>query len=420
MKQLASLAEICHLFKPGTKVVLHSGAAEPPLLAAQLTSFAHTLHGVWLYALMPMGDAPYASTDPSNLRLMTFLAGRGLRQAVNTGRAEAIRVTVAEIAPIFRSGRVRVDVLMLHLSAPNSEGVMSLGVSVDFMHAVLEQNPIVVAEVNPLMPFTSGNTLVRPDQVDFFIPSNHPPLTMEAVEPSREDRLIAQNVSSLVTSGSILEIGIGAIPDQVLGQLTHLRRLGVHSGIITDAFMPLYESGAITNETKKALRGRSVTAMAAGSQKFYDFLNRNADIEFHSSELTHSFDVLKAITGLTAINSVLQIDLSGNANAEQLGRHFVSSPGGLPDFVRGASAAENGCSIIALRSTTKDGARSNILPRLPVDCPVIATQEYIDYVVTEYGVAHIRGLSPARRADQLITIAHPDFRQELRRAVQAP
>ena len=416
MKQLTNLAEISHLFKPGANAVLHSGAAEPPLLAAQLTSLAPTLKGVTLYSLMPMGDAPYTNTDPANLTLKTFLAGRGLRRAVNAGRAEAIHVTVAEMAPLFRSGRVRADVLMLHLSAPNSEGTMSLGVSVDFMHAVLEQNPTVITEINPLMPFTSGNTLVRPDQVDFFIPSNHPPLTMEAVEPSREDRLIAQNVASLVTSGSVLEIGIGAIPDQVLGQLTHLRRLGVHSGILTDAFVPLYESGAITNETKRAFRGKSVTTMAAGSQKFYDFLHRNVNIQFHSSEITPSFETLKAITGLTAINSVLQIDLGGNANAERLGRHFVSSPGGLPDFAQGASAAENGCSIIALRATTKDGTRSNIVPSLAAECPVIATQEYIDYVVTEHGVAHIRGLSPERRADQLIAIAHPDFRQELRKA----
>jgi len=420
MRQLTNLDEVAHLFKPGSNVVLHSAAAEPPLLVAQITALSPQLKGVNLYPLMPMSEAPYTSADASQLAVRTLLAGQGLRQAVNEGRAAAVRVRVSEIPAIYHSRQLTADVLLLQVSAPNSEGVMSLGISVDYMRAVLEQCPTVVAELNPRMPFTSGDTLLRPEQVDFFIESAGPPLIVEAVESTPIDCQIAQHVAGLIANGAVLQIGIGAIPDRVLGELSHLRDLGVHSGIITDSLLPLLESGVVNNETKKEFRGRCVTPMAIGTQKFYDFLHRNPNIEFQSCALTHDFDTLKEIDGLTTINSVLQIDLAGNANAERLGRKFISSPGGLLDFARGASAARHGCSIVALRSASKDGRQSNILPGLPADCPIIVTERDIDYVVTECGVARLRGLSPERRAEQLIAIAHPDFRQDLRRSLRAP
>jgi 4-hydroxybutyrate CoA-transferase len=205
------------------------------------------------------------------------------------------------------------------------------------------------------------------------------------------------------------------LPDLVLGQLGHLKHLGIHSGIITDALVPLIESGIVDNEAKKKFRGVSVTTMAAGSQPFYNFLHRNRAVEFHPCSLTHNHEILSGIERLCAINSVLQIDLQGNANAEVIGGKVISSPGGLPDFARGAAHARDGKSILALRSSSKDGRQSNILLALPTSAPTSVPGEHVDFVVTEYGIAALRGLSADLRAKSLISIAHPAFRDELER-----
>jgi 4-hydroxybutyrate CoA-transferase len=416
MRQIATLDEVEELFRPGVSIVLHSACAEPKFLAAELARIADRLDGVKLYTLMPMGDAPYAkAARKGHLDVSTFFPGKGLREGVNKGQAALIRLPLSAIPCEFAANRRTCDVLLLQVSPPDERGWMSLGLSVDYMRAALSQNPLVVAEINPAMPATCGDTMIRESQISYCVQAKEPPQSIAPSEGDDIERRIAHNIAGLIGNGAVIQAGIGALPDLVLGQLGHLRDLGVHSGIMTEAFIPLLEKGAVTNATKGEFRGKCVTTMAAGRQPFYDFLNRNHEIEFHPCSLTHSFETLSRIEGLTAINSVLQIDLAGQANAERIDGRTISGPGGLPDFAKGASASKNGASILALRSTAKSGQRSNILCELCADDPVTVAADHIDYVVTEHGVARLKGLGPDKRAQALIAIAHPDFRAALRR-----
>lgn len=416
MRHVTDLAEAFAVIPAGSTIVLQSACAEPLLLSRQLADGAEAVAGSRVFALMPMGDSPYAEEGPAqHLSITAFFPGKGLREAINGGRARVRRCALSEIPKFFSSGDIKADLLLLQLSPPAEDGSMSLGISVDYMRSVLQQDPVVVAEINPSMPRTCGDTLVHADEVDFVLEAKSAPQAVAPATPDDADHRIAEHVAGLIPSGAVLQCGIGALPDLVLGKLTHLRNLGVHSGIITDALVPLIEQGVVTNGSKKAFRGRSITTMAAGTQAFYDYLDRNEAVEFHPCSLTHSFDVLACIDGLCAINSVLQIDLRGNANAEQAGGRIISAPGGLPDFARGASAAPGGVSILALRATARNG-RSSIVPVLAPGVPVTVGAGHIDYVVTEYGVARLRGKGADQVARELISVAHPDFRKDLRRA----
>jgi 4-hydroxybutyrate CoA-transferase len=416
MKPLSDFQQILPHLTPGSSIVLHSACAEPKFLAGQLAAHAPSLRDVRLYTLMPMSEAPYAARQTaSHLSLVTFFPGKGLRQAVNEGRVEVLRPSLGSIPRLFQDRVLTADVLLLQLSPPDTEGRMSLGIAVDYMRAVLEQNPLVVVEINTSMPRTCGDTLVREDEVDFVVDSRSPPTALLAAPADPIDQRIADNVAGLIRNGAVIQTGIGALPDLVLGRLGSMRDLSLHSGVIGDALLPLLARGVVTNAGKKHFPGRCVTTMAVGTQAFYDALNENPLIEFHPSSVTHNVELLAELDGFCAINSVLQIDLSGRANAECVDGRIISTPGGLPDFARGATLAKGGISIIALRSTSKDGRRSNILPALASDAPVTVTAEHIDYVVTEHGVARLRGLGAARRAEALIAIADPGLRADLRR-----
>ena len=416
MLKFTDFDEIVRHLGHGSSVVMHSAYAEPIFLAEELARVGKRLEHVTVYTMMPMGASPYASKDlEGHLVLRTFFPGNGLRKAVNSGRAELVREPLSAIPQMFKQGRIKADMLMLQVSPPDNDGKVSLGISVDYMPSVLAGNPIVVAEVNPAMPHTCGDSCIDISQVDYFVESRKPPLSLSAADdPNAVDMQIAAHVAGLIGNGAILQVGIGSISDLVLGHLGHLHDLGIHSGIIADAVMPLIESGVVTNATKKCFPGKTITTMAAGSPEFYRFLHNNPLIEFHPCTLTHDAARLAAIDGLCAINSVLQIDLAGRANAEQIDGRIIASVGGLPDFARGAAAAKAGRSIVTLRSTSRDGASSNILPTLPDGVPVTLNTDDIDFVVTEQGVASVRGLSPLERARALIEVAHPSHREELR------
>jgi 4-hydroxybutyrate CoA-transferase len=365
-----------------------------------------------------MGQAPYGEPAPaSHLDLYTFFPGKGLRAALDAGRAQAARHPLSALPRLFATGEWRADVLLLQVSSPGETGHVSLGVSVDYMRAVLAQKPLVIAEINPRMPRTAGDTLLPVTAIDWCVDATEPPQDMAPAAPDLVDEQIARNVASLVRDGAVLQAGIGALPDRVVASLGHLRHLGLHSGIVTDAVRPLIESGVIDNSTKRIKPGVSVTSMAGGTQSFYDFLHRNAAVEFHPCSFTHDAQVLAQLDGLCAINSALQVDLQGNANAETAGGRRISLPGGLPDFATGASRAKDGMSIVALRSTAGRQRASSIA--VQVDSPATLAADQIDYVVTEYGIASLRGAGPAARAAALVSIAHPEYRDALARAAHA-
>ncbi|OYO26334.1 acetyl-CoA hydrolase/transferase family protein [Janthinobacterium sp. PC23-8] len=416
MKYLHDVAAHFADLGAGKSIVIHSACAEPKRLASELAASAPFMDGVLVHTLMPMGDSPYAAPAPArHLHLNTFFPGRGLREAFNAGRVTAQRHALSAIPNLFAQRRCAVDLLLLQVSPPDAAGYVSLGVSVDYMHAALRRQPRVIAEVNPAMPHTCGDTRVHVDAIDWFVDAIEAPQTVLAAAGDTVDGRIAEHVASLLRDGAVLQIGIGALPDMVLAKVGHLRHLGLHSGIVTAAVRPLIESGVIDNSSKRERQGVSVATMAAGTQDFYDFLNCNAAVEFHPCSLTHDRAVLARIEGFCAINSVLQVDLSGRANAEQVQGRKIALPGGLPDFAAGATEAKRGLSILALRSSFRNGQHSNIVASLGAGTPVTVGAEHIDYVVTEYGIAPIRGTPPKARARGLIAIAHPDCREALER-----
>jgi len=413
MKRLEDPGSLLASFAPGTTVVLHSGFAEPRALALALAQHAPSMRGVRIVSMMPMGAAPYAELGPASyLDLYTFFPGRGLRHALDAGRARALRYPLSAIPGLFDASKWRADALLLQVSRPDENGHVSLGISVDYMRAALAQRPLVIAEINPLMPHTCGDTRLPVSAIDWFIeavdaPQNAMPAPADAV-----DEQIARNVAGLVDDGAVLQLGIGSLPDRVAANLGHLPRLGLHSGIVTDALRFLMEDGALDNSTKRFKPGVCVTSMAGGSQSFYDFLHRNALVEFHPCSMTHGVQVLAGIDGLCAINSALQVDLRGNVNAETAGGRQISLPGGLPDFATGARRARGGRSILALRSTAGKKAASNIVMNLDGGTQTLVANQ-VDYVVTEYGVASLHGGDAAARAAALVAIAHPDHRESL-------
>ena len=397
-------------------LVLHSACAEPARLARELAAHAASMRGANLVTLMPMGLAPYGEPGPAaQLDVSTFFPGKGLRAAMNAGRVRALRHRLSAIAGLFDSGAMRADVVLLQVSAPDDTGHVSLGISVDYMRAVLAQAPLVIAEINPRMPRTCGDTRLALSQIDWFVDAVEAPQEVAPALADAIDAQIARNVATLVRDGAVLQVGIVSLPDGVMGQLAHLKHLGLNTGIVTDPVRALIETGVIDNSTKRHFPGVGVTTMAAGTQSFYDFLDGNRAIEFHPCSLTHDAALLADIDGLCAINSALQVDLAGNVNAERVDGRTISLPGGLPDFAAGARRARAGMSIIALRSSYGKQGTSNIVPRLDSGTPPTVGAGDVDFVVTEYGVAALRGLSARQRAAALIALARPEHREALER-----
>lgn len=416
---LTSFTELASRLKPAPTVVIHSDFAEPQTLVRQFAESAAHFSGATVYSLMPMVEPAYVIGDAAqHFNPVTFFPGSGLRRAVNSGAARIHRCNLAQIAGLFERHEIRADLLLLQVSSPDETGAVSLGISVDYIHAVLRQKPLVVAQINRRMPFTCGDTRIPLSDIDYCIEVGEPLVTAAGSRADETDQIIARHVAGLVEDGDVIQAGIGALPDRVLANLKHLKNLGGHSGIITGAWRPLIESGVVDNSRKPVFPGVTVTTMAGGDQDFYDFLEHNAAVEFHPCAVTHDIGTLRKIPGLCAINSVLQMDLAANANAERVNGRAIAAPGGLPDFARGASEAAGGKSIIALRSsfTAKDGERlSNILPSLDATGPVSLESRYIGLVVTEYGVADLRGLGQQEKARALIAVAHPEQREILQR-----
>ena len=418
MKEIEGLIDIVDQFKPGDTIVLHSALAEPAILGQQLGRLADRLDDVTVYCLMPMGEAGYgAAGAQSGLHVYTFLPGAGLRAAVNNGSATQEPVRLYDIAGYFANRKARVDWLFLQLSCPDADGNCSLGLSVDYMLSLLEQKPTIVAELNEQMPVTCGETEISHSLIDYALRVDYSPQTMPSGKADEIDRQVAAHVVDLLTDRQVIQYGIGTIPELVLSQVSHLKNLSIHTGLITDAVMAAMDSGAFDNSGHPDHPGKIVAAMAGGSAEFYRYLNHNDEILFRPTTYTHDRQVLRRIDGLVAINSVLQVDLLGTANAERAGGRTISGPGGLFDFARGASEAHKGLSILALRSVTRKGNKSCIVDMLDETAARTVTNEHLDYVVTEYGAAFVRGKKGAQIAEALIAIAHPDHRDRLSCAV---
>ncbi len=416
----AGADEALSRLRSGMRVFIGSGCAAPQTLIAALTTRAPYVYDVEVLHILTHGPAPYARTDLlAHLRQNSFFIGSNVRAAVHDGVADYTPMFLSDIPRLFREKRMHLDIALVQVSPPDAHGYCSFGVSVDVVKAAVESADWVIAEVNPAMPRTLGDSFVHVRDLDVLVQSEFPLLEFPTEPATPEAQKIAEFIETLVPDGATLQTGIGAIPSAVLAALANKRDLGMHSEMITEAVIPLIESGVLTGRRKTLLPGKIVTSFCFGNRKFYDFLHDNPAFEFRPTEFTNDPFQIARNRAMIAISSAIEVDLTGQVCADSIGGKFYSGFGGQVDFMRGAARSENGKPIIALPSTTRDGETSRIVPWLKTGAGVVTSRADVHYVVTEYGIAQLHGKSVRERVLALIPIAHPKFRDELMRAARA-
>ena len=401
--------------KNGMKVFIHGACASPqPLLAAMVAQ--QRLTDVTLYHLHVGGEAPFARPEHADrFHSISFFAGPNVRSIIESGHADFMPVFLSDIPGLFESGAIPLDAVLIQVSPPDRHGSCTLGTSCDATRAAVDAARVVIAEINEQMPRTHGYTAVPLSRITAFTHTDRP-LVPHASEPAGEvESRIGEIVAGLVTDGATLQMGIGAIPDAVLSRLHGKHDLGIHTEMFSDGLVDLVASGAVTNRLKAVKPGRIVTSFVSGTKRLFDFVNDNALVEFHPSDRTNDTSVIRRNDNTTAINSALQVDLSGQVCADSLGHRIYSGIGGQMDFMRGAALSKGGKPILALPSTAKGGHVSRIASELTAGAGVVTTRGHVHWIVTEYGAVNLHGLALRQRGEALISIAHPDFRAELGR-----
>ena len=403
--------------KRGQRVFIGSGAAEPQALVASLASRSDYLADNQLIHIRSLGvTPPYTESKFSDrFRYNTFFIGDNVRGAVAEGRADYTPIFLSEVPALFRSGKAPIDVALIQVTPPDEHGFCSYGVSVDIVKAAAESAKLLIAEVNPRMPRTLGDSFIHVERIDQLVENETPIFEFPVIPPNDVARRIGRHIAELVEDGSTLQMGIGTIPDSVLGELENHRDLGVHTEMLSDGIIHLIERGVVNGFRKTIHRGKVVTSFALGTQRLYDFIDDNPLFEFYPEEYVNDPFVIGQNRRMVAINAALEIDLTGQVCSDSLGAYFYSGIGGQVDFIRGAARSEGGKPIIALPSTAVvDGQQvSRIVSMLKPGAGVVTSRGDVHYVVTEFGAVDLHGKSIRERALGLIHIAHPDFREEL-------
>jgi acyl-CoA hydrolase len=411
----SSAEEAVSSVKSGSRVFVHGAAATPAPLIDALCRRTD-LAGVSLYHLHTAGPAPFAAPEHARrFHSVSLFAGAPVRGAIEEGRADFVPIFLSDIPRLFTKHAIPLDVALVQLSVPDRHGYCTLGTSVDAALAAALSAKLVVAEINERMPRTHGNTLLHIDRVAAFTHTDRPLPTHPSRPSTAEEDAIGEHAARLVPDGGTLQMGIGAIPDAVLRRLVHKRDLGVHTEMFSDGVVDLVEAGAITNRRKHLHPGRIITSFVLGTERLYDFVHDNPFVEFHPCDHTNDTARIRRNDDVVAINSALEIDLSGQVCADSIGFRIYSGIGGQMDFIRGAALSKGGKPIIALPSTASRGSVSRIVSALKPGSGVVTTRGHVHWVVTEYGAVNLFGLALRQRAEALISIAHPDFRAELRR-----
>lgn len=412
-----SAAEVVSLIRSGMNVFVHGASATPtPLLEA--LAARTDLDNVTLYHLHTAGPAPHVAPGrDKQFRAVSLFTGSPLREAVNDGRADFVPIFLSDIPALFTSGRVKLDAALLQLSPPNRHGLCTLGTSVDATLAAATVAPLLLAEVNQQMPKTHGHSVVPLHRVAAYCDTDRPLHEHEVDVVTPVEQAIGEIVASLVPDRACLQMGIGGIPNAVLARLRSKTDLGIHTEMFSDGIIDLVECGAITNRYKSIHPGRSVTSFVTGTRKLFDFVNENPLVEFHPCDRTNDTQLIRKNDNVVAINSALQIDLTGQVCADSFGHRIYSGIGGQMDFIRGAALSRGGLPIIALPSTAKKDTVSRIVAALEPGAGVVTTRGHVQWVVTEYGAVNLHGRSLRERAGMLISIAHPNYREELKRQV---
>jgi len=406
--------EALRCVQSGMRVYIQPGCAEPETLVEALMRRAPVVQDVEIVHMMTMGPAPYVSPEMAgHFRHNAMFIGGNVREAINEGRADYTPIYLSEIEELFESGAMPIDVALLQLSPPDPHGFCSFGVGVDTSLTAAKFSRHVIAQINDQMPRTYGDSFIHVGEIDAVVDSSRPLCAMKPPQITDMHVAVARNVAGLIEDGAVLQTGIGGIPDAVLPFLMDRKDLGVHSELVSDGVISLIEAGVITGARKSFRPRKIILGFAIGSKRLFNFVDNNPIFEFHPTAYTNDPLLIARNENMVAVNSALQVDLTGQVCSDSIGSQFYSGIGGQVDFLRGASRSKGGKPIIAISSTAKDGAISRIVPMLSPGAGVVTSRGLIRYVVTEYGVAYLHGKTIRERAQALINIAHPKFREEL-------
>jgi acyl-CoA hydrolase len=410
-----SAADALALVRSGTNIFIHGACATPTPLINALCA-RHDLAHVRLYHLHTAGEAPFAAPGrEAEFRSVSLFTGAALRRPIAEGRADFVPIFLSDIPGLFTSGAVPLDAALIQVSPPDAHGHCSLGTSCDAAKAAADTARIVIAEINAQMPRTHGNNVVPLSRIHAFIATDRPLQEHGCESESPVEARMGELIADLVEDGSTLQMGIGGIPDAVLSRLHGKRDLGIHSEMFSDRVVDLVESGAVTNRLKVVGQGRIVTSFVNGTKRLFDFVHDNPLVAFFPCDWTNDTAVIRKNPKVVAINSAIQIDLTGQVCADSIGHRIFSGIGGQMDFIRGAALSRGGKPIIALASRAMGGKVSRVVSQLNAGAGVVTTRGHVHWVVTEYGVVNLHGKTLRERGEALISIAHPDFRAELRR-----
>ena len=408
------------LIKSRDSVYLHAGAATPQIFVDAFSKRVMQLEGVVISHILSLGDAKYITPEMAgHVRLNSLFTGANVREAVNAGRADWTPIFLSEIPGLYKKGHIPVDVAIIHVSPPDSHGFCSFGVSTDTTIAACKVAKTIVAMVNRQMPRVHGDNFIHASKLDFIVEADEQLFQAPKAILSERHMQIGKYIASLIEDGSTLQMGIGAIPDATLHYLKDKKNLGIHTEMFSDGVVELVEAGVINGEEKTLHPGKVVSSIVMGSQHVYDFIHENPFMEFHPTDYVNDPYIIAQNSKMVAINSSIEIDLTGQVCSDSMGRTNWSGIGGQVDFMRGASRSNGGVPIIAMPSTAKKGTQSRIVLDLKPGAAVTTSRGDVHYIITEFGIAHLHGKTLRQRAKALIEIAHPDFREELERQSHA-
>lgn len=413
---IVSKEEAVSHVKSNQRVFTQGAAMTPNVLISELSKRYLELQNVEIVQMHTEGHAAFTEAPHNTtFRINSCFVGKNVRGAVNTVNGDYIPVFLSEVHLLFKRNILPLDVAFIQVSTPDKHGYCSLGTSVDVTLAAIETAKLVIAQINPNVPRTHGDGIIHVNQIDFAIEVDSPIHASSIGVPSSIESTIGKHVASLVDDGATLQMGIGNIPNATLSNLHNHKGLGIHTEMFSDGILPLIEKGIVTGENKMVKQGKIVTCFAMGSKKLYDFVDDNPLVHFKAASYTNDTQIIRRNPKVTAINSAIEIDLTGQVCADTIGAYQYSGVGGQMDFIRGASLSEGGKAIIAIPSSTNKGI-SKIVPFLKEGAGVTTTRAHVHFVVTEYGIVDLFGKNLKQRAKALIDISHPDARQTLEEA----
>lgn len=419
-QKLVTADEAVKHIKSGDNIVVQPGCAAPMELIRAMVRRKDELENITLYHILIVGELPYLQPGmEKHFKHKAFFIGANARKAINEGRAEFVPIFLSEVPLLFKLGRINTDVAFLNVSPPDEHGFCSYGVDVGTIKTPAEKSKIIIAQVNKHQPRTLGDCFIHINKINYIVEYDEPLTELPQVDPDATPEILAvfdkigRNVAALIEDGSTLQMGIGAIPDSVMKYLYDKKDLGIHTEMFSDGIIDLVEAGVINGEKKTLHPGKIIAGFVLGTRRVYDFIDNNPIIEFHPQEYVNDPFIVSQNCKMVAINSALEVDLTGQVCADSIGSKMYSGIGGQVDFIRGASRSAGGKPIIALPSTTKNDTISRIVPTLKPGAGVVTSRGDVDYIVTEFGAVNLWGKSLQERARALISISHPNFRDEL-------